>query len=265
MLKSNNEIEKIIEYMKAHWPSLVKPEWQVGLGEYPEIAKKVLSILGKQKTRNGQLIRIAGLSGSGKTTQILPAAEAYFESRKMQPVLVAARRFVEYHPHYQEILEFYGEENIRKMTDEFATIMMFLVLEGLIKNRFDIILDVTLLDPAMEAILLKMTKENNYQCMLLMTAVSTEVTQKFLDKRNWRHTKETEQEFARATELALDFYAKNSLKMRSVFWNAYDLEPIYDGNIENGVSIFKKYSQEINIPEHDEEMLKRAKINYLKR
>lgn len=251
--------------MKAHWPSLVKPEWQVGLEEYPKIAKKVLEIFGQGKTKNGELVRVAGLSGSGKTTQILPAAEAYFESREMQPVLVAARRFVEYHPYYQEILEFYGEENVRKMTDEFATIMMFLVLAELIEGRFDIILDVTLLDPAMEAILLKMMKRNNYESMLLMTAVSVEVAQRFLGKRSWRHTKETEQEFARATELALDFYAKNNPKMRSVFWNAYELEPVYDGDVEGGVNVFKKYSQETIIPEHDEESLRCAKTEYLRR
>ena len=34
-------LEKVVAYMKAHWPSKVKPEWQVKLDEYPAIAEKV--------------------------------------------------------------------------------------------------------------------------------------------------------------------------------------------------------------------------------
>ena len=38
------ELEKVITYMKAHWPSDVKPEWQVSLEEYPEILKQILKL-----------------------------------------------------------------------------------------------------------------------------------------------------------------------------------------------------------------------------
>ena len=136
MPESSHELEKIIAYMKAHWPSKAKPEWQVGLEEYPIILQKVLKDFTKDATQNRELIRIAGISGSGKTTQILPAVEAYCEKHHYRPILIAARRFVEYHPHYQEIKDFYGEENLRKNTDEFATIMLFLTLTELIKNGY---------------------------------------------------------------------------------------------------------------------------------
>ena len=149
---SHEELSKIVNYMKAHWPSKVKPEWQVSLEEYPTILQKALKDFTKDATQNRELIRIAGISGSGKTTQILPAVEAYCEKHHYRPILIAARRFVEYHPHYQAIKDFYGEANLRKNTDEFATIMLFLTLTELIKNGYDIILDVTLLDPAMEGI-----------------------------------------------------------------------------------------------------------------
>ena len=139
--------------MKSHWPSQVKPEWQVEISDYPAILPQVLKDFTADKTKGRNLIRIAGLSGSGKTTQLLPATEAFFKNRELKPVLVAAREFVKYHPHHNEIKEFYGEENLRKMTDEFSTIMLFLAITELIKNGYDIILDVTLLDPAMEHIL----------------------------------------------------------------------------------------------------------------
>lgn len=254
-------LTKTIRYMKEHWPSTVKEEWQVNLDEYPKILKKVLADFTEDKSRGGYFIRIAGLSGSGKTTQLLPAAEAYFEKKHLKPVLVAARRFVEYHPHYQEIMDFYGEAELRKMTDEFSTIMMFLTLNALTKDNYDIILDVTLLDPEIEKILIGMI--NKYEAMMLMIAVAPEVAERHLGERDWRHSRETELEFIRATDFALEFYAKAKPKMRIVLWNVFDAQPIYDGSIENVLETFRKYSALVDIPDHDESLLRESKIRYL--
>ena len=263
MAEGGAELEKIIQYMKAHWPSEVKAEWQVGIQEYPVILKKVLADFTPAATKNRQLIRIAGISGSGKTTQILPAAEAYAQVRDLKPILVAARRFVEYHPHYAEIRTFYGEENVRKLTDEFSTIMMFLILSAIIREGYDIMLDVTLLDPEMEGILAKMMLENNYQALLLMIAVSPVVTEKFLAGRKWRHTKETEQEFIRVTKKALEFYATAMPEMRAVIWNVYDLLPAYDGTVAQALPSFEKYSSDERMPKKDDDERREAKIKYL--
>ena len=43
MSQSDSRLKAVIKYMKAHWPSTVKPEWQVKIEEYPEIVKKVLA------------------------------------------------------------------------------------------------------------------------------------------------------------------------------------------------------------------------------
>ncbi|MBR2994683.1 zeta toxin family protein [Candidatus Saccharibacteria bacterium] len=263
MSESNRELEQIIKYMKAHWPSEVKPEWQVGLAEYPAILKKAVDDLTIAATTNHRLIRIAGISGSGKTTQILPAIEAYCEKNQFEPILMAARRFVEYHPHYQEIKDYYGDENLRKMTDEFATIMLFLTLSELIKGGYDIVLDVTLLDPEMEAILLKMLKATDYQLLILMIVVSPTVTDKYLQGRAWRHTKETEQEFIRATSKALDFYAHEVPNTRIVIWSVYDKPPVYDGPVKDCLNIFEEYSSREDLPQKDDDARREAKIEYL--
>lgn len=249
--------------MKSHWPSQVKPEWQVGLTEYPAILQKVLDDFTLAATKNHRLIRIAGVSGSGKTTQILPAVEAYCEKNQFEPILMAVRRFVEYHPHYQEIKDFYGDANLRKMTDEFGTIMLFLTLSELIKGGYDIVLDVTLLDPAMEGILLKMLEAGNYEMLLLMIAVSPTVTEHFLKGRAWRHTKETEQEFIRATTKALNFYADQAPDLRIILWSVYDLDPIYDGPIKNSLAIFSDYSARTTLPKPDDDARRDSKIKYL--
>ena len=264
MPESNHqELKQVIEYMKAHWPSDVKPEWQVSLEEYPKILKEIIKDFTPEKTKKHQLIRIAGLSGSGKTSQILPAVEKYCENNRLNPVLVAARRFVEYHPHKKEIEKEYGEENLRKKTDEFSTIMMFLTLNALTGQGFDIILDVTLLAPEIEAILLNMLKTNSYNSMLLMIATSPTVTEHFLKGRSWRHSKETEEEFIRATKNAMEFYAKNDGNLHTILWSVYDLGPIYNGPIKDALNIFNEYSSKTELPKPDDEERKQAKIQFL--
>ncbi len=263
MSESNHELIQVIEYMRAHWPSEVKPEWQVGLTEYPAILEKALSELTVAATRNHQLIRIAGVSGSGKTTQILPAVEAYCEKNNFEPILMAARRFVEYHPHYQEIKDFYGDENLRKMTDEFSTIMLFMTMSELLKGGYDIVLDVTLLDPKMEAILLKFLAGSDYQMLILMIAVSPTVTEKYLSGRAWRHSKETELEFIRATSHALDFYAEHAPDTRIIIWSVYDKLPVYDGPIKGCSKVFQDYSNRKELPQKDDDARRDAKIKYL--
>ena len=238
----SQKLEQVVAYMKAHWPSDVDPKWQVGLNEYPEILVKIIQDFTEGKTKQHQLIRIAGLSGSGKTSQILPAVENYCDQKKLNPVLVAARRFVDYHPHKREIEEAYGAENLRKKTDEFSTIMMFLSLNALTKQGYDIILDVTLLAPEVESILIDMLESENYDAMLLMIATSPTVTEHFLGGRSWRHSKATEEEFIRATKKALDFYATRTPELNTVLWSVYDLEPIYHGPIKDSLDIFNEYS-----------------------
>lgn len=265
MPEGDKRLTQVIAYMKAHWPSQVKTEWQVAVEEYPAIAARAIRDLCDGKTKTCKMIRIAGVSGSGKTTQLLPAAEKYFEAQGLDPVLVAARKFVKYHPHYDAIKGYYGEENVRKMTDEFSTIMMFLCMKQMVEQGYDIILDVTLLDPEIEGILLAALKQAKYDSLILMVAVSPDVAEKHLSGRAWRHTKDTEDEFVRATKHAFLFYTKAAPEMRIIIWNTYDEEPAYDGAIKDAVESFEKYSSEKTVPVHDEEKLKKAKLEYIKK
>ncbi len=263
MPQSDPRLEAVIKYMRAHWPSDVKPEWQVELSEYPAILEQAVADFTLAATKHSHLIRIAGVSGSGKTTQILPAVEAYCDKNGYEPILMAARRFVEYHPHYQEIKDFYGDENLRKKTDEFATIMLFLTLSELIKGGYDIVLDVTLLAPEIEGILLDLVKEGNYKMLILMIAVSPTVTENYLKGRAWRHSKETEEEFIRATSHALEFYAEHAPDTRIILWSVYDKPPIYDGPIKDCIEIFTDYSSRTKLPKKDDDARREAKIIYL--
>ncbi len=276
MSKNQQALEQVIAYMRAHWPSPVREELQVSLTEYPQILQTVLSDFIKKPgtpdfhplpnmpaTKSHQFIRIAGLSGSGKTTQILPAVEARCQAIGISPVLVAARRFVDYHPHKDEIIEEYGAENLRKNTDEFSTIMLFLAMNALTKEGYDIVLDVTLLDPKIEQILIAMLEQNHYQKLLLMLATSPVVTEHFLGSRSWRHSQATEQEFIRATSEALKYYAEKDPNLRIILWSVYDKEPIYDGPVKDSLEIFNAYSSKTDLPKSDDDARREAKIKYL--
>lgn len=263
-MEEREDFQRVVEYMQAHWPSQAKAEWQVALEEYPALVEKAVTKLSGGATQNAQMIRVAGLSGSGKTTQILPAVEAYCEKKKMKPILLAARIFVEFHPHFREIVDFYGEENLRKMTDEFTTIMLFLTLRKLTSEGYDIVLDVTLLDPKIEGILMKFLEAGKYSLIMLMVATSPTVTEHFLAGREWRHTKETEQEFIRATRLALEFYAEKAPETRIVIWSVYRREPEYDGAVRGCLKVFDELSERTELPKKDDDERREAKIQYLR-
>lgn len=263
MSQDHSDLQTIISYMQAHWPSTVKAEWQVALEDYPKILEQVLADLTPDASQDRHLFRIAGVSGSGKTTQILPAVEAYCQKRELHPILLAARRFVTYHPHHQEIESFYGAENLRKHTDEFSTIMLFMTVSALTVQGYDIILDVTFLDAKIEAVLLKLLKAGNYQYTIFAMAASPKVTEHFLAGRSWRHTKETEEEFARATKKALEFYAAHAPDTRIIIWSAYHEAPEYDGPIKNAAAIFQDFGSRTELPANDDDERCAAKIHYL--
>ena len=108
-----------------------------------------------------------------------------------------------------------------------------------------------------------MLNAGNYEMLLLMIAVSPTVTAHFLAGRAWRHTKETEKEFARATSHALNFYAKQAPDVRIVLWSVYDKLPVYDGPIKGRLDIFTKYSAKEDMPKQDDDARRTAKIEYL--
>lgn len=258
---------QIMNYIKTHWPSQIKPEWTIPEEKYPEILKKTLKDLTKKATKGKQFFRLAGQSGTGKTTQLLPAIEAHFTNQQKHPILLAARILASYHPHAAAIKATYGPENFRQKTDAFTTILMFLTLKTLIQQGYDIILDLTLLDPIIESTLMQMLQTESYQTRLTITALSKEISDQHIAKRTSRQVaKSTATEFWRATHLSLAYYAQHHPRIPITIWNAWDLQPIYDGPIGDpkALQIIKKYQQITKLPPKtpDEATLRQAKITH---
>ena len=264
MDSGNRELEMIIGLARSRFGTGAETDWSVSPGEYLELSGKALKDLAMGASQNRKLLRIVGISGSGKTSQVLPAVRAYAQREGLMPVVVAAREFVKYHPHYKEIIDSCSEGDLRRNTDEFVTVMLFLVLAGLIKRGYDVILDVALLDPKTEAILIKMADEGRYDYAMYAMAVSGAVAEYRLRGREWRHAKETEDVFAHAMREALLYYAKQRPTMRIVMWGAYDSSPIYDGEIQGCVAKYDETVARTDLPKNDDfEAQKEAKIQYL--
>ena len=70
-------------------------------------------------------------------------------------------------------------------------------------------------------------------------------------------------EFIRATSEALGFYAEKAPEMRIVLWSVYDKEPVYDGPVKDVLPVFEKYSTKEELPAHDDDLRREAKIKYL--
>lgn len=266
---------KIMEYMRTHWPSQVREEWLVTDEMYPKIVEQIIVDWTTDATRGKRFFRIAGQSGSGKTSQLLPAVEEWFSAREARPVLVAARRFVEYHPFMSEILTEYGEEHLREKTNEVSTILMMLALMRLIDGGYDIILDVTLLDPIVEGLLMQALAASKYDSRMTFVAVSREISDGFIAKRleagggaegKRRVAKTTASEFWRATNEALKFYGENYPEMPVLVWNVWDSEPVFDGGIgdKKFLPIVQKYWEIKKTPiKTDEVKLRESKFAYL--
>lgn len=267
----NEKTLRLIEYMRTHWPSKVRAEWQVGDEMYPEIVRRAVADFSRGATREREFFRVAGQSGSGKTTQLLPAVKVWFSERGLRPTLVAARRFVKYHPYAVEIEKEYGKERLREMTDEVSTILMFLVMSELIGLGVDMILDVTLLDPLVEEVLMGVLTEAKYAVRMSFVAVSREISDGFILKRSGKIrrvvAKTTADEFWRASELSLKFYAENYPEMWVLIFNAWDDMPVFDGKISDvlAMRVVRKYWGIAEVPvEVDEEVLAARKVEYMK-
>lgn len=262
MSKSSDAL--IYLYARKHWPSGLSKEMTATADDIEKAAQKAVADLRKNATNTGVVVRLAGQSGSGKTTQLLPAAKAYFEKKKLKPILVAARELMKYHPYYNEILDRYGKAEIRKRTDDFATVMAYRVIRELTKERYDLIIDIAFASTKVEKIFTILTAQYATKIVLMM-AVSEEVSEKLLAKRSWRHDRGMEKEFENANGKALKFYGKICPDMRIIMWNFDDLEPIYDGGISGA---FTPWANEMNRAaslNNNIEKLVQSKIEYIRK
>jgi predicted kinase len=206
------------------------------------------------------LIRLAGLSGSGKSSQLLPASEEFYKTLKINPVNLAVRKFAEFHPNYNQIKKEYGIKT-RSRTNGFALSLLFRTCEEAIKNKMPILWDMTLLDPEFEKHFLNLAKQHNYiieyhilttsklladlgierRKELALTTQKTKEKPRSVSKKSSRY-------FAKALPKALKVIKKSKLltpKDKFYYWDINKAKPL---NTSQNLQNYRLFKEIMNLP-----------------
>ncbi len=216
-------------------------------GIYNEITKNVTPV------NDPFMIRLGGQCGSGKTTQLVPAIKSTINCTNY--IHLAVRLFAKCHPYYDELINKYGIGLIREKTNGFALLCLFGVLEKLIKNKYNILFEVTILEPEFERYIINLAKNYNYSFSFHIMSVPFVISNNFANERTNSNGNEKNRIMPKET---LDYFYDvlsrgineiiNNAKLFNendyvIIWNITDSEPVlvtnkFDINVLN---IFNKY------------------------
>ncbi|MBR2141211.1 MAG: zeta toxin family protein [Rickettsiales bacterium] len=223
---------------------------------YNDVVDSTFKALTKDKKPQEKplLIKLGAQSGSGKTTQLLPAITTALNKNNIDYVHLAVRLFVKNHPHYRELLEKYGESLIREKTNAFALFCCFGVMEKLIKNKFNIFWEITLLAPDFEEYIIRLAKKYNYKILFNIISIPLEISNTWIKDRSLNSNYEKNRVVLDNT--ANFFYnilgeaIKRILMLKDIFddgdymvmWNVFEKKPILISNNfnENIIELFNK-------------------------
>ena len=232
-------------------------------------AEKVFNDMSKGKTQKKMLYRLCGQTGSGKTTQLLTSVEQFIAEQDLNPVVLGVRSCAEYHPDYEYFKQNFPAGELREKTNGFALKCLGYVFKLFVENGFMILLDITLLDPIFEEYVLSLLKDNNYDVEYHILAVNRQISDDFIIKRMNATGrviyKSSADYFYKILPVGLKYICDNDDKNICYVWNAFDLEPVYHGEIKNCYSKFIEAQSEIRELCHSEEELRKAKYETIKK
>lgn len=272
--------EKAIHFIHSMWGKdcYKNPMEDIDTSNFNQIANRVFidMIRNVKSSVNPFMFRIAGQSGSGKTTQLLPSIQKITDKNFVN---ISVRIFAKYHPRYNELLLNYGESMIREKTNGFALLMLFRIMELLIKNRYNIIFETTLLDNTFEEYLFKLSKKNNYTIHIHTLSISQKISNLWIEYRKNNSLTEKNRVVLKSSS---DFFfnilpitIKNIIEYnfwnktdKIILWNGFSNNPIYIGKIKNNkdvFNIFQEYREIDNFKIQDKQKLLNAKIRWFKK
>ena len=174
-------------------------------------------------------IRLVGQSGSGKTSQLLPAVKAALEAQSRKYVSLAVRDFVPYHPNLSAIREHYDEGLVREKTNAFALTLLTLVLVRCIREHLPILFEVTLLSPEYERFVHRCLSKEGYSCDYHCLAIAKKMSDAWIEAR-CREThrvvsKRSSDFFFQTLQPAFETLQSVRISNRVFIWDAYHTEP----------------------------------------
>ena len=272
--------KKAIDFMHSKWSAdcLENEELDIDTNNFEKIADGILSelIIGKKPAKKPFMFRTGGQSGSGKTTQLLPSIQSFIDTKKLNFVNISVRIFAKYHPKYNELLEEFGPSLIREKTNGFALLMLFRILEILIEKKYNILLEVTILDDSFEKYLYRLAKNNRFNVHFHILSVPREKSDFWIEKRKNNSETEGNRVVLKSSSdffyevlpitlkkmISYNFWNKND---KVILWNGFDFQPLLVGKIYKNrrfMELFEKYRKIVDFKEANEDELLKFKIKW---
>ena len=126
------------------------------------------------------LVRVAGQSGSGKSSQLVPALEYVLSSEAYIKINVGT--FAPFHPQYKTLANM-NPDLVREKTNGFALRALILFYRYCVEHKVNILFDMTLLEPEIEHYLMAIAKMHGYQIQLHVLCVPKKVSDYFIRQR----------------------------------------------------------------------------------
>lgn len=228
-----------------------------------DAANRAFKDMKKNCTFGKRYFRLAGQSGSGKTSQLFKSHSTVLPKAGIFPIHIAVRNFAKFHPDYERLS---SRCDCREITNGFALKVLICVLDMALKTGCDVVLEIAFLDKRFEKLVLARLSQQGYKSYYHILCVNKLLSNTFVLKRKAATKRAT---FSSSSDY---FYhtMKRSLKYLSshtsaecFLWSAYDLLPVYQGDIGRCYAHFSKAQQKIAPLVYDEKQLLEAKINFL--
>ena len=126
------------------------------------------------------LIRVAGQSGSGKSSQLVPAIQDALHNQSYIKINVGA--FAPFHPRYPEWQATYPDQ-MREKTNGFALRALVMFYKHCILQKVNVVLDMTLLEPEIDLYLMTLAKKMGYKIQANILCVPKKISDMFIHLR----------------------------------------------------------------------------------
>ena len=126
------------------------------------------------------LIRVAGQSGSGKSSQLTPAIQTALKNKTFIKINVGA--FAPFHPQY-DVWQKSCPDQMREKTNGFALRALVMFYKHCILNRISTLFDMTLLEPEIDLYLMTLAKKMGYKIQTHVLCVPRKISDLFIHLR----------------------------------------------------------------------------------
>jgi predicted ABC-type ATPase len=207
--------------------------------DFNKLAERAAADMAEGATLARVALRLAGQSGSGKSSQLLPMAVRHFELAGIKSVHIAVRNFVPYFPNLDELVARVGKDNMREATNAFALSLMFATIEKLGRMGAAMIIELALLEPLFEEAVIESLAD--YDLTLHAIACPRAVSDAFIAKREAETgrivNKDSMEYFWREHDNGFATWATARADTPCVVWSPCSLVPIYEGTVAGGAEV----------------------------